>query len=271
LKISQSNLKNSFLFRALLIIIIELFLFSACNFKRATFQCLNTPYSVIDQNDNKRTYRLFIDRSKKDSPLMVYFHGVISPEFKKIPTLKGYTGSPVEETGLISFCKINQIALLVIDPLYEYNFLNCRAKGWLINQELPGAEKVIDLVVENFSIDKKNIFLAGISAGASFCHHLANNRPDFYAGIISHSQAYVSQDGKLLKPKVKGPRFGVLFTYNKNDYPQLIDFCQKSWAIYRQEKYRTTLIPDVLPPGHTWSKMNNYRFWKMINKLKKTD
>ncbi len=232
------------------------------------YTILDSPLKISDQNGNERKFKLYYHKNYKFQPLLVYFHGVISPEFKKVPTLKNYTGSPIEETGLIPFCRANKIALLVIEPFYSYKFLNCNARGWLIESELPGVEKIIDTVVEKYPIDRTNIFLAGISAGASFCHHLANRRPDFYAGIISHSQAFVSQEGELLEPKVPGPKFGVLFVYNKKDYPQLIAFCLQSFERYKQAGYKTKLIANVLPAGHSWSKINNRRFWKTVNSLK---
>ena len=165
---------------------------------------LNTPHPIVDRLGNPRTYRLFLPRmEKKPIPLLVYFHGVLAAGFKKIPALKNYTGAPIEETGLISFCRANNIVLLVPDALYEYQFLNCPAKGWVIEKEMDGIEKMIDSITRHYPIAKEKIYLAGLSAGAVFCHFLANRRPYFYSGIISHSQAYISDQGTILAPAVK--------------------------------------------------------------------
>lgn len=229
---------------------------------------LNSPHPVVDRLGNQRTYRLFLPRpDKKSLPLLVYFHGVLSEEFKKIPTLKKYTGAPVEETGLISFCRANGIILLVPDAKYEYRFLDCRATGWVIEKEMDGVEKIIDSVVAHYPVSRQNIYLAGLSAGAVFCHFLANHRPEFYCGIVSHSQAYTSDQGTVLEPARKGPQFGVVFAYNKGDYDNLIRFCIESEEKYRQAGYRTALLKDLSPPWHQWSAASNRRFWRLLQKL----
>jgi len=229
---------------------------------------LETPFPVLDQAGNAREYRLFLpERTKGRLPLLVYFHGVISPCFKKNPSLKNYTGSPVEETGLIAFSRSRGIALLVPTAKYEYTFLNCPSLGWLTSKEIDGVEKMIDTVASRLDIDGRRIYLAGISAGAVFSHFLANRRPRFYSAIVSHSQAYVSEGGELLLPAEKGPHFGIIFCYNEGDYEQLIQFCIDSERIYRGEGYRTILLPDLPPKGHAWSSPNNERFWKLLVRL----
>jgi len=229
---------------------------------------LETPFPVTDEWGNSRDYRLYLpDSSKSPFPLLVYFHGVISPDFKKIAGLKNYTGSPIEETGLIPFCRDQRIALLVPEAKYEYTFLRRRSKGWLIEKETDGVEKIIDTVVERYPINRGRIYLAGISAGAVFSHHLANRRPRFYSAILSHSQAYVSPEGVVLRPVEQGPRFGVVFCYNIGDYKNLIAFCEESERIYREDGYRTILLRDLPPRGHAWSSPNNARFWKLLQSL----
>jgi len=229
---------------------------------------LATPFPVTDARGNAREYRLFLPkRTGKPYPLMAYFHGVVSPDFKKIPSLKRYTGSPIEETGLIDFCREQGIALLVPEALYVYTFLDCSSTGWVIDKELDGVEKIIDAVLNNTDVDRKRVYLAGISAGAAFSHHLANHRPSFYSAILSHSQAYVSQEGKLLNPSPHGPKFGVVFCYNIGDYENLIRFCVDSERIYREAGYRTVLLPDLPPRGHVWSYPTNARFWKLLRRL----
>ena len=228
---------------------------------------LETPYAVTDDSGNPREYGLFLPRGRHHVPLIVYFHGVISPGFKKIPSLKNYTGSPVEETGLIPFCREHAIALLVPTALYEYTFLKYPSKGWLTGKEIDGVEKIIDTIVERYPVDRGRIYLAGISAGAVFSHYLANRRPRFYSAVLSHSQAYVSPEGVVLRPAEKGPRFGVVFCYNVGDYKNLIAFCEESERVYREDGYRTILLRDLPPGGHAWSSPNNARFWKLLRSL----
>lgn len=231
------------------------------------WRLLETPYAVTDDSGNPREYRLFLPGGRRRVPLIVYFHGVISPEFKEIPSLRKYTGSPVEETGLIPFCRERDIALLVPTALYEYTFLKRPSKGWLTEKEIDGVEKIIDTVTEHYPVDTGNIYLAGISAGAVFSHYLANRRPRFYSAILSHSQAYVNPEGVVLRPAEKGPRFGVVFCYNVGDYKNLIVFCEESEQIYREDGYRTILLRDLPPRGHAWSSPNNRRFWDLLRAL----
>jgi len=233
---------------------------------------LHTPYPVIDDSGNSRFYRLFLPAARgRRQPLLVYFHGVISPGFKKIPSLKNYTGSPVEETGLIDFCRARGIILLVPTARYEYTFLRCLSVGWLIDKEIDGIEKIIDTVIARHAVDTGRVFLAGLSAGAGISHYLANRRPRFYNAIVSHSQAYVNQAGEVLPPVEKGPQFGVVFCYNSGDYQNLIRICIDSERLYRRNGYRTILLRDLPPRGHAWSSVNNGRFWKLLNRLGRQD
>ena len=244
---------------------------AACRRSATPGGVLETPYPITDNLGNSREYRIYVpDRADgRALPMLVYFHGVMSPDFRKIPSLKGYTGSPVEETDLISFCSERRIVLVVPKAFYTYTFLNCPSSGWLTDKELDGVEKIIDEVAEREGIDGKRIYLAGISAGAVFCHFLANHRPERYAGLISHSQAYVSPGGEVLKPAVPGPGFGIVFCYNAGDYKNLIRFCVDSERIYREAGYRTALLPDLPPVGHAWSSSSNERLWKWLRRLER--
>jgi hypothetical protein len=252
--------------------LIGMSFFAGCHKKNLPYQALNTPCKVVDKSGNQRHYHLYLPalKKKKPVPLLVYFHGVRSECFKKNPYLKGYTGSPVEETGLIEFCKVNKIALLVPEPAYQYTFLNCPAKGWKpFSKEINGIEKLIDTVVDKYHISRKEIYLAGISAGAALSHHLANRRPQYYNAILSHSQAYLTEgkDNRLLKPQEKGPQFGVVFGYTKGDYKEIIRYCIKSEKIYRKNGYKTILLKDLPPLSHKWSNKSNRRFWRYLKKL----
>ena len=250
------------------VLALTLMLAVSCGRPSAPGKVLETPFQVTDQAGNKREYRLFWPgQSDAPHPLLIYFHGVISPDFKTIPSLKNYTGSPVEETGLIAFCHARRIALLVPEAKYEYTFLGRPSKGWAIEKEIDGVEKIIDTIVEHYPVERSGIYLAGISAGAVFSHYLANRRPYFYSAVLSHSQAYVSPEGIVLRPAEKGPQFGVVFCYNIGDYKNIIALCEESERLYREDGYRTILLRDLPPRGHAWSSPNNARFWKLLRSL----
>lgn len=243
-------------------------LFQGCTQTEEKYRILDTPISVTDALGNHREYRLYLPATKSEKPLIVYFHGVWSECFKKNPALKGYTGSPVEETGLIATCKLNNIALLVPKAHYEYMFLNCPSRGWSpFDKEINGIEKIIDTVVENYPISKKEIYLAGISAGAVVSHHLANRRPTFYNAVLSHSQGYITEDNQLLQPAEKGPRFGVLICYTRGDYKDLLPICIESEKIYKENGYRTALLENLAPRNHSWAKESNARFLRTLKRL----
>jgi pimeloyl-ACP methyl ester carboxylesterase len=247
---------------------LALMLAVSCGRPSAPGEALETPFPVTDQSGNQREYRLFWPgQSGAPHPLLIYFHGVMSPDFKNSRSLKNYTGSPIEETGLIPFCRARRIALLVPEAKYEYTFLGRSSKGWVTEKEIDGVEKIIDTIVEHYPVERSGIYLAGISAGAVFSHHLANRRPRFYSAILSHSQAYVSPEGVVLRPAERGPRFGVVFCYNNGDYKNIIAFCEASERIYREDGYRTILLRDLPPRGHAWSSPNNARFWKLLRSL----
>ncbi len=260
----STTLKEWLSWPVLLVVFLPFF---ACR-PSQNYKVLETPYPVLDKSGNSRDYRLFLPAAGgSQHPLLVYFHGVISAGFKSIPSLKNYSGSPVEETGLIQFCRARGIILLVPTARYEYTFLNCRSTGWLIEKEIDGIEAIIDTVIIHYPVDRRQVFLAGLSAGAGLCHHLANRRPHFYNGIVSHSQAYVNQASEAIPPLQKGPLFGVIYCYNAGDYPELIRICIDSERLYRESGYRTILLRDLPPRGHAWSTANNGRFWKLLKRL----
>lgn len=230
----------------------------------STNDFISTPHKIYDKYGNFHEYKIFIpNKIKKPYTLLVYFHGVISKDFKKIPGLKNYDGSPVEKTKLINLAKKHRFILLAPSPIYRYRFLNCNARGWVINKEIDGIEKLIDYYSKKYEI--KNIFLAGISAGAILTHYLADKR-NIYKGIISHSQGYEDGRGGVVKPKQKNIKYKVIFLYNKGDYKNIINIVEKSYKLYKRAKYPTFILRNVLPKGHQWSFYNNYKLWKLITK-----
>jgi len=258
-------------FAGLIGIVVAASALSSCR-PYQTAKVLETPYPIVDNQGNAREYRVFLPQGRsRRHPLLAYFHGVISPGFKNIPGLKNYTGSPVEETGLIDFCRERGIILLVPKARYEYTFLDCVSVGWQIDKEIDGVEKIIDAVIAHHEVDRSEVYLAGLSAGAGFSHFLANRRPRFYRSVISHGQAYVDETGKVLTPAEKGPLFGIVFCYNLGDYENLIRIVVESERIYREKGYRTVLLRDLPPKGHAWSAANNDRFWKLANRLGRKD
>lgn len=247
-----------------LMVLMLLMVFTGCH-SHQEYQILDSPFPVTDRWGKERPYRVYLPPLKQKMPVLVYFHGVMSEGFKFIPSLKNYTGSPVEETGLIGFCRRNGIILVVPRAVYTYKFLGKTASGWLpFDRECPGIERIIDVLVKNVPVSEGQIFLAGISAGAGMCHHLANRRPGFYSAVLSHSQGYVDQDSRLLKPVVPGPQFGVVFAFTSGDYDNLIEICLASERIYREAGYQTVLLKDLPPKNHSWSKESNARFWRVM-------
>ncbi len=266
----MKNNPGKITFGTILFLVIVFVTIPGCGSKGTGYGIHKTPYEVKDIFGTKRQYKIFIPESDGNIPLLVYFHGVLSEKFKNMPVLKGYTGSPVEETGLITFCRINKIVLLVIKPAYSYKFLGVESYGWSpFEKEINGIEKVIDIVLEKFKINRGRVYLAGISAGAVLSNHLANRRPELYSAILSHSQAYISEDNKLLEPAAMGPRFGVVMGYTKGDYKNLIEICNKSYEIYKKNGYKIVLLKDLPPTSHRWSNSSNGRFWKYLLKTGK--
>ncbi len=256
-------------FPILLFFLLVLFIFGFSNCKKKGYQIISNPYKIVDNNGVERKYKLFYPPNNgKELPLLIYFHGVRSDGFKNIPVLKGYTGSPLSETGLIRFCKIKRIALLEIVPSYTYKFMGVESYGWSpFKKEIDGIEKCIDTVIDKFDIDEGNVFLAGISAGAVMTHHLANRRPLKYKAILSHSQAYISEDNRLLEPRSEGKKFGVVFSYTKGDYKNLKEFCEDSYKIYKSKGFNTMILRDLPPKSHKWSDTTNRKFWKALKKV----
>ncbi len=265
--------KNKIIFLLLILIILSLTLFIKKFFykKLSDQKVLITPYKVVDKFGAVREYTVYLPKKekKKRFPLIVYFHGVMSPEFRKIPALATYTGSPVEETGLIKFCQKKGIILVAMKPYYSYFFLGEKAKGWSpFEKELDGIQKVIKTIIKNFNVDKKRVYLYGISAGAVIAHHIANKNPSLISGIISHSQGYISEKNNILKPLPKNKiYFGVVFTYTKGDYKNIITIVEKSYKMYKKAGFNTILLKNSPPLSHKWAKSMNGVFFSYVEKL----
>jgi len=226
------------------------------------------PIPIEDENGKVRNFNLYLPKGGGEGrPLLVYFHGVRSEKFKNIPVLKGYTGSPVEETGLIPFCNARCIVLLEILPSYSYRNLGVEAHGWSpFEKETGGIEKCIDSVIRKYDIQRDQVYLAGISAGAVMCNHLANRRPGVYRGILSHSQAHISETDEILDPVDTDNPFRVIIAYTKGDYRNLKEICELSYARYKEKGYPAFLIRDLPPKSHKWSNSSNARFWRMLTR-----
>lgn len=264
IKLNRTGFKTKY---TILLIFPILFFSHFCKKGNVGYRVLRNPEVVTDKWGVRRNYRLFIPESDKKIPLLVYFHGVMSDKFKKMPVLKNYTGSPVEETGLISFCRTHKIALLVPEPAYTFKFLDVKASGWSpFKKETDGIEKMIKKVLGKFKVMEGRIYLAGISAGAVFSHYLANRHPSQYRAILSHSQGYISEDNRLLSPSSNNPKFGVVFCYTIGDYKNLKEICKKSFNIYKKAGYKAVLLKDLPPKSHKWANSYNRKFWKLLKR-----
>jgi len=261
-------MRHSLKVRFIIPAVIPLFLFfSGCGTSTPTV--LNNPVRIVDAEGMVRNYTLYLPGkgNGEELPLLVYFHGVRSGEFKNIAVLKGYTGSPVSETGLIAFCRVNHIALLEILPSYSYKFMNVEAAGWSpIDREISGIETCIDAVAGNYNISQDNIYLAGISAGAVISHHLANRRPGRYRAVLSHSQAYINEKNEILTPTPGRGKFGVVFCYTAGDYENLKQLCESSYKVYKENGFEAVILRNLPPLSHMWSNSTNGRFWRLLQK-----
>ncbi len=255
--------------KSILFILIALLLLSCSSDDKIVCESVADSFLIKDKAGKIRHFSLYYPCRGVNSKtkLLVYFHGVLSDEFKDIPSLKDYTGSPVGETELINYCRGNNFLLLVPKPSYSFKFLNCNAHGWSpFDKETDGVEKLIDKVALQYKVNSKDIYLAGISAGAVFAHHLANKRPQSYGAVLSHSQAYTDENSQLLTPAKDG-KFVVLFAYTKGDYANLKELCEKSFKLYEDSGYKTGIIRDLPPLNHSWSFSSNRLFLRAIDNL----
>ena len=250
------------------IVIIHMFLLIPQGCSESERGKLSNPIEIVDSAGVIRNYNIYFpEKGEGDLPLIVYFHGVRSDGFKDKPVLKGYTGSPVEETGLLPFCNINKIVLLEILPSYSYKFLDVDAFGWSpFDKEIEGIEKCIDTVIDKYNIDGEKIYLAGISAGAVMINHLANRKPEKYRAILSHSQAYISENNEILDPADHERKFKVIICYTKGDYKNLKDICERSYKKYKESDYDVVILRDLPPLNHKWSNSSNGRFLRLLNR-----
>ncbi len=260
----MKRIKNTLFF----IVILNMFLLIPQGCSKSERGKLSNPIEIVDSAGVIRNYNIYFpEKGDGDLPLFVYFHGVMSDGFKDKPVLKGYTGSPVEETGLLPVCNANKVALLEILPSYSYKFLDVEAFGWSpFDKEIEGIEKCINTVIDKYNIDKGKIYLAGISAGAVMANHLANRRPEKYRALLSHSQAYISENNKILDPVDHERKFKVIICYTKGDYRNIKDICERSYRKYIESGYDVVILRDLPPLSHKWSNSSNGRFWRLLNR-----
>ncbi len=258
----MKRIKNILLFFG----VIQIVLLTIPGCSKSESGKLTNPIEIVDSAGVTRNYNLYLpEKGEGDLPLLVYFHGVVSDGFKNMPVLKGYTGSPAAETGLVPFCNANKIILLEMLPSYTYKFLDVDASGWSpFDKEIDGIEKCIDTVIREYNIDRKKVYLAGISAGAVISNHLANRRPQKYSAILSHSQAYISENNVILEPVESEIKFRVIICYTKGDYKNLKDICESSYKKYKEKNFDVVLLRDLPPLSHKWSNSTNGRFWRLL-------
>jgi len=65
---------------------------------------------------------------------------------------------------------------------------------------------MIDVVAARFRVSAKEIYLAGLSAGAVFSHYLANRRPFSTTALSPIPRPTPATKESILEPAVKGPQ-----------------------------------------------------------------
>jgi poly(hydroxyalkanoate) depolymerase family esterase len=136
----------------------------------------------IEGQHGERDYKLYVPAKLDDraSPLVVMLHGCTqSPETFAEST---QMNSRAEESGF-----------LVLYPAQELNDNPTRCWNWFVpkNQSRDSGEPaeivgMIEALARQYSIDRKRIYAAGLSAGASMSAILAACYPDVFAAAAIH-------------------------------------------------------------------------------------
>jgi poly(hydroxyalkanoate) depolymerase family esterase len=155
------------------------------------------------------TYKLYVPGSYRSTPLplVVMLHGCLqSPEsFAESTRMNGYA-----ETG----------QFLVLYPAQNLSANPTRCWNWFLpkNQARDSGEPAqivatVNEVAHQYAVDRKRVYVAGLSAGASMSAILAACYPDIFAGAAIHDGTmykaatnFVGAEKVMLTGKMPDPR-----------------------------------------------------------------
>ena len=130
-----------------------------------------------------RNFTLVIpDKTVKKAPLLVALHGC-----------KQSSKIFLDGSGLDEVAEKNNFFVLSPEQSSFYNIDNCwnwflgTQQGRFMANEMAQIIAGIDLVLKQYPIDDKKIFIAGMSAGGAMSHNLTACYPEYFSGSAIHS------------------------------------------------------------------------------------
>jgi polyhydroxybutyrate depolymerase len=205
----------------------------------------------IKVGGQEREYRLVVPESVSDeraTPLVFAFHGLLDskdlmPFYSKLDKL-------AEKEGFI------------------LAFPNGRNRHWplvvrMAQDDLAFFDALYDQLAADYNIDRRRVFLTGMSNGAYFCHLVASQRPDTVAAIAAHSGGL----GLVGRTDLEVPRkYAVLLIHGETDALVQIGESRKARDAYNKWGHAVELI-EVPGLNHFWAhKIDiNDRIWKFFS------
>lgn len=132
---------------------------------------------------------------------------------------------------------------------------NSQNGSWGLNQKQTEKDLrfftiLLSRIQEHYTVDEKNIHIAGMSNGAYFCHILAKNNSDKIASVSAHSGMIGLEFVLGINAKRKYP---VLLIHGEKDPIFNINTAKKDFDKYKNESHKAKLIV-VSDLGHEWAK-----------------
>ena len=123
-------------------------------------------------------------------------------------------------------------------------------------------DALLDHLVDELDVDRKRVYITGMSMGASFVHELASARSSKIAAAVAHSGSASSQ----LKCDRPLP---IMIVVGANETTTL-DASRQYAHKYRNRGHVVELLV-VQGIGHEWSQKHNLKMWRFLSRHRLTN
>lgn len=218
-----------------------------------------TPYSIIDRNQNSRQYLIYIPRMyNRSNKLVIYFTGSVCAGFPD------YFGNRPEHMRFLEDYASNYNFILALPiPIYEYKHQDMMCYGWVQTEEIDFIDKMVDAISKNIFFDREfEIYVLGLSAGACMSYYYAYLHNDRVSGVFSHGQAMASISHLIKDPSQVGWRLGL--AYNRYDYPDIISLVNEDYDYFSGLGIDLRIWRDADDNRHSWSKVRTDEYLRFM-------
>ncbi|NQT16172.1 MAG: dienelactone hydrolase family protein [Planctomycetes bacterium] len=224
--------------------IAVLALVSTSGRKVAAFSCCEI---VVD--GHPRTYRVVVPPSATNEqlPIVFAFHGHgNTPE------------SEADRTKLDQLAAARGFVLVypaALDGSWRTHALD-ESESAEENCDIRFFDALLDHLSVDLNVDRKRVYLVGMSMGATFVHDVALARSDKVAAALAHSSSP--------PPGIECERpFPIMMVIGANEPPYALQSARDGARRYREKGHICELLL-VRGIGHEWAQGQNMRMWRFL-------